>query len=75
MSFRHLQITVVSQVALNSGVMALETEAKVSLAVAVILVLTAIVNLRVSAALATAFLIAYGVNRMRRARKRRESAS
>jgi hypothetical protein len=60
---------------LNLGVITSDTEAKVSLAVAVILVLTAFVDLRISAALATAYLIGYGVNRLRRDRKRRESAS
>jgi len=49
-----------------------ETEAKVSVAVTVILVLLAFVDLRISAALATAYLVAYGVNGLRK--KRRGSA-
>jgi len=52
----------------------LDTEAKVSVGLAVILVLTAFVDLRISAALATAYLIGYAVNRMRKDRKRKESA-
>jgi hypothetical protein len=59
----------------NSGDVISETGTKVSVAVAVILVLTAFVDLRISAALATAYLIGYGVNRMMRDRKRREAAS
>lgn len=53
----------------------METEAKVSIAVTVVLVVTAVVDLRVSAAIATVYLIAYGVYRMRKHRRRRESTS
>ena len=51
-----------------------ETGTKVSVGVAVVLVLLAFVDLRISAVMATAFLIAYGVNRMRKQRRRKESA-
>ena len=47
---------------------------KVSVAVAVVLVLLAFVDLRISMVLATAYLIGYGVKRMRSQRKRKESA-
>jgi Flp pilus assembly protein TadB len=51
----------------------LETEAKVGIAIAIVLVLTAFVDLKISATIATAYLIAYAVNRMRKDRKRREA--
>jgi hypothetical protein len=50
-----------------------ENEAKVSIIVAVVLVLTAFIDFRISAALATAYLIAYGVNRMRKTRRKEAS--
>jgi hypothetical protein len=42
-----------------------ENEVKVSIIVAVVLVLTALINFRVAAASATAYLIVYGVSSMR----------
>lgn len=60
--------------ALTSEAMTSETEAKVSIAVAVVLLLVAFVDLKISAAIATAYLIAYGVYGMRKNRKRKETA-
>ena len=57
----------------NSGAIISDAQAKVSLVVALLLVLLAFVNLRISAALATAYLVAYAVNRLRKDRRRRES--
>ena len=51
-----------------------ETGTKVSVGVAVVLVLLVFVDLRISAVLATVYLIAYGVNGMRKQRRRKESA-
>jgi len=59
---------------LNLEAIISETGTKVSVGVAVVLVLLAFVDLRISAVMATAFLIAYGVNRMRKQRRRKESA-
>jgi hypothetical protein len=44
-------------------------EVKVSIIVAVTLIVTALVDFRISAALATAYLIGYGVYRMRKTRR------
>ena len=52
----------------------MDTGTKVSLAVILLLVLTAFVDFRISAALATAYLVGYGVYSMRKARKRKELA-
>jgi prolipoprotein diacylglyceryltransferase len=49
-----------------------DNEVKVSIIVAIVLVLTAFINFRISAALATAYLIGYGVNRMRKQRLKKE---
>lgn len=51
----------------------MDTEMKLSLAVVIVLIITALVDLRISAALATAYLIGYAVNRMRKNRIRREA--
>ena len=51
----------------------MDNEAKVSIIVAVTLVVTALVDFRISAALATAYLIAYGVYRMRKTRRKQTS--
>ena len=42
---------------------------KIGVFVAILLVLTALINIRISAAIATAYLIGYGVNRLRKQRK------
>jgi uncharacterized membrane protein YraQ (UPF0718 family) len=52
-----------------------ETELKVSVAVTVILILLAFVDIRLSAALATAYLIGYAVHRMRKDKRRKELAT
>ena len=46
-----------------------ENETKVSIIVAFVLVLTAFMNFRISAAIATAYLVVYAVNRMRKQRR------
>jgi hypothetical protein len=48
----------------------LESGTKISVLVAVLLVILALVNLRISAGLATVYLIAYTINRLR---KRKQS--
>ena len=51
----------------------MDNEAKLSIAVAFVLILTAFINFQISAAIATAYLIGYGVYRMRKQRREKES--
>ena len=46
----------------------MEDETKVSIAVALVLVLTALYDLRLAAGLATIYLVIYGVRRLRKER-------
>ena len=50
-----------------------DNEAKVSIVVTFVLVLTAFIDFRIAAAIATAYLIGYGVYRMRKQRRQKES--
>jgi len=49
-----------------------ETDAKVSIVVTLVLIVTALFDLRVSAGIATVYLVFYGVYRLRRERREKE---
>ena len=48
----------------------METEAKVSIIVALVLIVTALYDLRISAAIASVYLVVYAVHRLRKGRTR-----
>ncbi len=52
-----------------------QTEVKVSIIVALVLVFTAFIDLRIAAGLAVVYLIVSGVQRLRRQRKHAESGT
>lgn len=50
-----------------------DNEAKLSIIVAAVLVITVLIDFRISAAIATAYLIGYAVYRMRKTRRKATS--